>query len=191
MSDIDVYLIKKCFDGDLKSFEKLISKYEKNAFAIALRYLGDYDDASDVTQDALIKVYKNISKFRFESSFTTWLYRIVINTSKDFLKKRGNQKIISIEDSMIDIPSENKKDNPEEHAEEKEVKNKVNEALQNINEENRVVVVLKDIQGFTYDEISDILQIPIGTVRSRISRGRAMLKKEILRQNPDYLSLIG
>ncbi len=191
MSDIDIYLIKKCVDGDIKSFEQLIAKYEKNAFAMALRYLGNYDDACDVTQDALIKVYKNISKFRFESSFTTWLYRIVINTSKDFLKKRTREKNISIEDNQLDFPVESDKGTPEKLAESEEVKSEVHKALDNINENYRLAIVLKDIQGFTYDEISNILEIPIGTVRSRISRGRGELKKELLRQNPDILSMIG
>lgn len=191
MSDIDIYLIKKCVDGDIKSFEQLIAKYEKNAFAMALRYLGNYDDASDVTQEALIKVYRNISKFRFESSFTTWLYRIVINTSKDFLKKRAREKNISIEDNQLDFPVESEKGTPEKLAESEEVKSEVHKALDNINENYRLAIVLKDIQGFTYDEISNILEIPIGTVRSRISRGRGELKKELLRQNPDILSMIG
>ena len=191
MSDIDIHLIKKCVDGDIKSFEQLIAKYEKNAFAMALRYLGNYDDASDVTQEALIKVYRNISKFRFESSFTTWLYRIVINTSKDFLKKRAREKNISIEDNQLDFPVESEKGAPEKVAESEEVKSEVHKALDNINENYRLAIVLKDIQGFTYDEISNILEIPIGTVRSRISRGRGELKKELLRQNPDILSMIG
>ncbi|MBN2259569.1 MAG: sigma-70 family RNA polymerase sigma factor [Clostridiales bacterium] len=191
MSEMDIFLIKKCVDGDFKSFEQLIVKYEKNAFAIALRYLGNYDDALDVTQEALIKVYKNIKNFRFESSFTTWLYRIVINTSKDFLKKNNKEKIISIEDHSIDLPDDRERENPVKNAENKELKLIVEEALMALNEENRIVVLLKDIQGFTYDEISDVLQIPIGTVRSRISRGRAMLKNELMKQNPDILNLIG
>ena len=190
MSELDIHLIKKCVDGDINSFNKLIVKYEKNAFAMALRYLGDYDDASDVTQDALIKVYKNISKFRFDSSFTTWLYRIVINTCKDFLKKRNSKKIVSIEENQNEYLNINEKESPEKVAEANEVKSKVHKALDKINEDYRLSIVLKDIQGFTYYEISDILEIPIGTVRSRISRGRAELKKELLRQNPDILNMI-
>ncbi len=191
MSELDINLIKKCVDGDLKSFDQLISRYERNAFAMALRYLGNYDDASDVTQEALIKVYKNISKFRFEASFTTWLYRIVINTAKDFLKKKNREKVVSIDDTQKEFKDENKDQNPQEHTERQEVKSEVHRALEKISENYRMVIVLKDIQGFTYDQISEMLEIPIGTVRSRISRGRVELKKEILRSNPDILSMIG
>jgi RNA polymerase sigma-70 factor (ECF subfamily) len=191
MSELDINLIKKCVDGDLKSFDQLISRYERNAFAMALRYLGNYDDASDVTQEALIKVYKNISKFRFEASFTTWLYRIVINTAKDFLKKKNREKVVSIDETQKEFKDENKDQNPQEHTERQEVKSEVHRALDKISENYRMVIVLKDIQGFTYDQISEMLEIPIGTVRSRISRGRVELKKEILRANPDILSMIG
>lgn len=191
MSELDIQLIRRCTEGDLKSFEKLISQYERNAFAMALRYLGDYDDASDVTQEALIKVYRNISSFRFESSFTTWLYRIVINTCKDFLKKRNREQVVSIDESQKEITDDTREKDPQAHTEREEVRSEVHRALDEISEVHRLVIVLKDIQGFTYDQIAEMLDIPIGTVRSRISRGRVELKKQILRSNPDILSMIG
>lgn len=187
MSDIDIYLIKKCVEGDINSFEKLISKHEKNAFSIALRYLGDYDDACDVAQESLIKVFKNISKFKFESSFTTWMYRIVINTCKDFLKVKNKEKIISIENNNIEIESDV---DVNKNIEIKELKKEVADALQNVTETYRIAVILKDIQEFSYNEISEMLDIPVGTVRSRISRGRVMLKNEMIKSNPDILSMI-
>jgi RNA polymerase sigma-70 factor (ECF subfamily) len=191
MSELDTQLIKKSVEGDLKSFERLIEKYERNAFAMALRYLGNHEDASDASQEALIKVYKNLPKFRFESTFTTWMYRIVINTCKDHLKKTNREKVVSIEESQREYRDEKRSSDPESLAEASEVKSEVHKALERINENYRMTIILKDIQGFTYEQTAQMLDIPIGTVRSRISRGRIELKNELISNNPDIMSLIG
>ncbi|OPL08940.1 MAG: hypothetical protein AVO33_08500 [delta proteobacterium ML8_F1] len=189
MSDKDIYLVRKSVDGDLKSFEKLIKAYEQPAFAMAMGYLGDYEMALEVTQEALIKVYRNLGKFKFEASLSTWIYRIVINTCKDALKKRHRTMEVSLEDNHFENLIDNH-EGPSEALEAGDLAAVVHRTLEKINPENAEVIRLKDIQDYTYEEIASLLDIPVGTVRSRLSRGRHMLKEAIERDYPDALSLI-
>ena len=177
MSDLEIKLIKKAIEGDIKAFEKLIRKYQKYAYNISLKYMKDKQDAQDVTQDALIKVFKNLKNFNMKSKYSTWLYRIVVNTSKDELKKRNKKQ------NEIDIDSEyensrllDSKYEPLKEMENKVLKKKLGEAIDILDLKYREVIVLCDIKDFSYEEISEILNIPIGTVRSRISRGRKKLR---------------
>ncbi len=186
MFDKEQKLIKKCVNGNLKAFDELIEKYEKTAYNIALRMLKNPEDAMDVSQEAFIKVFKSIKTFNFESAFSTWLYRIVTNTCLDFLRKR-NSNIYSIdnpiqtEDGEIerDIPDEAL--SPEELLEKKLTKEMVNSAINKLEENHRTVIILRDIQGFSYEEISKILDCSIGTVKSRINRARKNLKDIVIK----------
>jgi RNA polymerase sigma-70 factor (ECF subfamily) len=178
-------LIQKSKSGDLNSFETLIKTYQKMAYNVAYRIMGNEEDAKDMTQEALIKVYRNIGNFRMDSSFSTWLYRIVMNTCKDELRKR-KVKVISIDqpietgDGQMQMEIEDEGRKPDEILVSKETQNEVHEALQEVSEKNRIVVVLRDIKGFSYSEISDIIDVPVGTIKSRISRGRQELKNVLL-----------
>lgn len=186
MFDKERKLIKKCVNGDLKAFDELIEKYEKTAYNIALRMLKNPEDAMDVSQEAFIKVFKSIKTFNFESAFSTWLYRIVTNTCLDFLRKR-NPNVYSIDNPIQtdegeierDIPDES--DSPEELLEKKLTKELVNNSINKLDENHRIVIILRDIQGFSYEEISNILDCSIGTVKSRINRARKNLKDIIIK----------
>ncbi|MCC5911761.1 MAG: sigma-70 family RNA polymerase sigma factor [Clostridiaceae bacterium] len=173
-------LIEKSQKGDVESFEILITSYQKTAFNIAYRMLGNFEDANDITQEAFIKVYKSIDKFKGESSFTTWLYAIVNNICLDFLRKKKKIKIISIDKSQgnenyqREIPDET--NTPEVLFEKKEVRRTVQDAINQLKDEHRTIIILRDIQGFSYEEIAEILDISTGTVKSRISRARRSLK---------------
>jgi len=181
VSDNEIILLEKAVKGDIKSFEILIRKYQKFAFNIALNYLKNIEEAEDATQEALIKAFRYLKKFQMESKFSTWLYRIVINTCKDELRKKSrNQKVINIDseetyvNEIEDITYE-----PLKEIEEKEISNKLKEAVNSLKIKYKEVIVLCDINGMSYNEISDILEIPVGTVRSRINRGRLTLRKII------------
>lgn len=186
MFDKEQKLIKKCVNGDLKAFDELIEKYEKTAYNIAFRMLKNPEDAMDVSQEAFIKVFKSIKTFNFESAFSTWLYRIVTNTCLDFLRKR-NTNVYSIDNPIHtdegeierDIPDES--DTPEELLEKKLTKELVNNSISKLDENHRVVIILRDIQGFSYEEISKIIDCSIGTVKSRINRARKNLKDIIVK----------
>ncbi|RKD28000.1 RNA polymerase sigma-70 factor, ECF subfamily [Caminicella sporogenes DSM 14501] len=180
-------LIEKSKKGDVESFEKLIEKYQVIAFNIAYRLIGNVEDAKDVTQEALIKVYKFLKNFKGESSFSTWLYKIVMNTCLDMIRK--NNKIHTI---SLDKPIENKNGNYnfelsdnknvlDEKIEQDEKIKIIQRAIKKLPEKYRVVLVLRDLQDFSYSDISDIINCPVGTVKSRINRGRMQLK-EILKE---------
>ncbi|SCG83122.1 RNA polymerase sigma-H factor Sigma-30 [Proteiniborus sp. DW1] len=194
MFDKEQKLIKKCANGNLKAFDELIEKYEKTAYNIALRMLKNPEDAMDVSQEAFIKVFRSIKTFNFESAFSTWLYRIVTNTCLDFLRKR-NSNVYSIDNPIQteegeierDIPDE--ADSPEELLEKKLTKEMVNNSINKLEENHRIVIILRDIQGFSYEEISKILDCSIGTVKSRINRARKNLKDIIIKDmelNKEY-----
>lgn len=181
-------LIQKSKSGDVKSFEILISRYEKLAYNVAYRILGNEEDAKDMTQESLIKVYKYLKNFRMDSSFSTWLYRIVMNTCKDELRKKklnviSIDKPINTTDGSMYMDIKDSSSTPEEELESKETQGEVQKALSKVNEKNRIVVVLRDIKGFTYSEISEILDVPVGTIKSRINRGRQELKSILLGDN--------
>lgn len=186
MNKAEYRLIKKCKKGNLKAFEELIKKYENKSYAIALKILKDSDDAMDISQEALIKVYKSIKTFKFKSSFSTWLYRIVTNTCMDFLRK-NKVKTYSI-DNPIETDEgqyfreiEDFKNNTERRVDENITKELVHKAIDKLDDLYRVPIILRDIEGFSYKEISEILDCSLGTVKSRINRGRKYLKDIILK----------
>ena len=181
MSDNEMILLEKAVNGDIQSFELLIRKYQKFAYNIALNYLKDIDEAEDATQEALIKAFKYLKNFHMESKFSTWLYRIVINTCKDELRKKSKENnIISLnandtyEDEIEDLSYE-----PLKTIEDKELSSGLKEAIDQLKIKYKEVIILCDVNDISYNEISDILKIPVGTVRSRINRGRKCLRKII------------
>lgn len=177
-------LIKQSISGDVSSFEQLINQYQKMAYNVAYRIMGNEEDAKDMTQEALIKVFKNLKSFRMDASFSTWLYRIVMNTCKDDLRKK-KMKTLSIDQTFdtgsgeVQMEIEDEKLGPEDLLIQKETQGFVQEALQELQEANRIVLVLRDIKGMSYDEIGQVLDLPKGTVKSRINRGRLALKEII------------
>jgi len=175
-------IIEKCKLGDNNAFEILIKNYDKKVYNMIYRIMGNKEDALDLTQEVFIKVYKGISTFRGDSSFSTWLYRLATNTCFDENRKKKNKKTHSLDKPIETEYGEFKRDlrddtyNPDEMLIKKEIQNLVQKAISMLPEEQRVMIVLRDIQGFTYKEISEILQCSMGTVKSRISRGRLALK---------------
>ncbi|WP_236904913.1 RNA polymerase sigma factor [Clostridium formicaceticum] len=173
-------LIEKAKKGDVESFELLIGAYQKKAFNIAYRILGNLEDANDMTQEALVKVYRSIHNFKGNSSFSTWLYSIVNNVCIDFIRKNKKTKLLYIDGQQEEgaytkeLPDE--MNTPECLFEKNEVKKMIHDAINQLNYEQRKIIVLRDIQGFSYQEIAEILDISVGTVKSRINRGRNHLK---------------
>jgi len=182
LTDIEKKLIKKCKDGDIGSFETLLKNYQKTAYNVAYRMMGNEEDAKDMAQEALIKVYKSIQSFRMDSEFSTWLYRIVMNVCKDELRKK-KMKVVSIdkhletEEGEIQMELKDSGPTPEEILSSKESIAEIQKAMMQMSETNREVLVLRDVKGFSYDEICDITGLATGTVKSRINRGRQELSK--------------
>lgn len=183
MKSNELRLIEQSQNGDVDAFEELIKDYKKSAYNIALRVLRNVEDAEDASQEALIKVYKNIKNFNMQSTFKVWLYRIVVNTCIDF-KRKKNINTVSI-DETIDLGGNNEvrreiaddSSNPD-FLVEKNFNNKlVNDAVNKLEDDYKTIIILRDIQGFSYNEIAEILTCNMGTVKSRLNRARKSLKE--------------
>jgi len=179
VSDNELNLIDKAINGDIQSFEELIKKHQKFAYNVALKYLKDPVDAEDVTQEALIKAFKYLKNFNKNSKFSTWLYRIVINTCKDELRKTKNdQGNLSLDNDNNYIDAlEDESYEPLKNTENTELGKNLQKAINQLAPTYKDVIILCDMKDYSYQEISDILEIPLGTVRSRINRGRKKLRK--------------
>ncbi|MFT9493618.1 RNA polymerase sigma factor [Anaerosolibacter sp.] len=185
VEEFEIELIEKSKRGDVESFEILIRSHQTLAYNIAFRMLGNVEDANDAAQEALVKVFKSIQSFHGQSSFSTWLYRIVTNTCLDELRKRKRQQVYSyhnpmeMEDGQIDRDVVDPSSSTEEILEKKEEIKNIQDAIQSLPEQHRIVIVLRDIKGLSYEQISGILDCPQGTIKSRISRARLALKEII------------
>lgn len=185
MSESEKDLLKKSKSGDIEAFERLIEGYQTRVFNIAYRMIRNHDDAADLAQEVFIKVYRYIKNFKEESSFSTWIFRITKNVCLDELRKRKNKHIISLDeeiklnDGEVVRQIESKDDTPEMLAEKKEIRELINNAIDDLSAEHRIVIILRDIQGFSYEDISKIIECPEGTVKSRINRARKALKQKL------------
>ena len=183
MNNNERWLIEESRKGNVDAFEELIKGYKKSAYNIALRVMRNVEDAEDASQEALIKIFKNISSFNMESTFKVWMYRVVVNTCIDF-KRRKNVNTLSIDETIDlgsgreiqrEIPDES--NNPDALIERNYNTQLVNDAINMLEDDFKTIIILRDIKGFTYDEISQILSCNLGTVKSRLSRARKRLKE--------------
>ncbi len=173
-------LIGRAAKGDASAFNDLLGMHEKRMYAVCLRMCGNHEDAQDCLQESMLRVYRAISGFKGQSSFSTWVYRVTMNTCLDELRKKKNKQTASL-DGLLDSgwsPSDDL-DTPEHHAIAVEKKQAIRSAIAELPEDMRSAVVLRDVEGFSYDEISGILGINVGTIKSRISRGREKLREKI------------
>lgn len=182
-TSLEKELVKRAAMGDVPAFEDLVSIYQKKVYNIALNFFKNHDDALEISQEAFIKVFRSIGSFNGKSSFSTWLFRIVTNTCIDEFRKRNNITVVYIDE---EVESEGDKpyktelrsnfEEPQEAYSRKEMRLIIMEALNKIPVELKTMIILRDINGFNYEEISHILNLPLGTVKSRISRARESLK---------------
>ena len=173
-------LIERAIRGDARAFNDLMASQEKRMYAVALRMFGSREDAEDCLQDAMIRIYRSISGFKFQSSFSTWVYRVTMNTCLDELRKRKNRPNTSL-DGLLESgwsPMDGG-ESPERHAMRREMRQKLQAFIGELPEDMRAAVVLRDVQGYSYDEIARMLDANVGTIKSRISRGREKLREKI------------
>lgn len=171
--------------GDLDAFNELVIRYQKTAYNVAYRILGDAEAAADAVQDAFLKAFKNIRRFR-GGSFKSWMFRIVTNTCYDVLRARKRRPSSSLDGMEVELNhtplGDSGVESPEEYAIRQELNRLIQEAINSLPPEQRVIIVLSDIEGFDYREISETLGIPLGTVKSRLSRARAKVRDLLLAQ---------
>ena len=180
MSDreVDQQLVERAQRGDKQAFELLVSKYQRKLARLLSRFIRDPAEVEDVAQEAFIKAYRALPSFRGESAFYTWLYRIATNTAKNYLVAMGRRAPTTTEFDSED--AENFEDGdqlrdvntPENELMSKQIAKTVNETMEALPEELRTAIVLREIDGLSYEEIATVMNCPIGTVRSRIFRAR-------------------
>ena len=181
--DIDLLLIKRSKEGDLRAFDLLIIKYQAKIIALAKRWVVDIHIAEDVAQETFIKAFKSLHSFREDSAFYTWLYRIGTNTAKNYVisknrKKENTESELKNEEEYASI-EQITEETPEDILLANSLKEVINKALTDLPEEIRTAISLREFEGLSYDEIAKVLSCPVGTVRSRIFRGREELNEVI------------
>ena len=173
-------LIQKASGGDASAFNNLMSLHEKRMYAVALRMCGNREDAQDCLQEAMLRIYRSIGSFKGQSSFSTWAYRITMNTCLDELRRKKNKQSTSL-DSLLDVgwsPTD-ESNAPERKAIQSELRNTLHAAIRALPEDMRSAIVLRDMQGMVYEEIAQALNVNVGTIKSRISRGREKLREKL------------
>lgn len=179
-------LISQCQQGNLQAFDQLIRRYQDAVYNLAYRLLGNEDDAQDLAQEVFLTCFRKITTYRGESRFSTWLYRIVVNHVKNIWKYRERRAVKRHE--SLDVPVREEADerpcqvadcnpNPRDHAAAREELSILKERLYGLSMEHRQVLLLRYVEGLSYEEIAEVLNCTLGTIKSRISRARGELRK--------------
>lgn len=183
-------LISKAKNGDKTAFEEIIGLYEKKVFSTIYYMVKNENEIEDIAQEVFVKIYKNLKNFKEESSLYTWIYRITINVCIDELKRKKNivyiDERLRTEDGEVEMQLEDETKGPEKLAEEEELKRKLTSCVRKLPIDQRTMIILRDIKGFTYMEIAEMTKMNLGTVKSKINRARASLKK-ILEEDGTFL----
>lgn len=177
----DSVLVEKARRGDLSAFDELVRRYEKTVFNLAYRMVGDEQDAMDIVQEVFVKVYQSLSSFRGDSKLSTWLYRVCMNSCLDF--KRKNKRVfvsieepVKVKDNEIAREVPDPSQGPEEQVESIMLGERVLKILDELDPIYKSVFVLSELQGRSYQEIADIMDVSLGTVKSRLHRARCLIK---------------
>ncbi len=184
VQDSDQQLVVRVQNGDKRAFDLLVIKYQHKILALVSRLIHDSVEVQDVTQEAFIKAYRALPRFRGDSAFYTWLYRIAINTAKNYLVARNRRppgSDVDFEDAThfeSDNPLKDKT-SPEDHLMGEELKKVINRAIKELPEDLRTAVMLREFDGLSYEDIAGVMDCPVGTVRSRIFRAREAIDRQI------------
>ena len=180
-------LVQETLAGSQLSFQLLVERYQERLFGLARHYTRNLVEVEDMVQDAFLKAYTRLSSFQQQSSFYTWLYRIATNTILDWIKRRGRNPVQAVEDPEAAAGgSEREPMRPDARLEEKEVAAITREVLSELPEIFRTVLVMREFEELSYQEIADVLEISIGTVESRLFRARARFKQKLLHKYPEF-----
>lgn len=183
--EIDQVLVERAQGGDQHAFDQLVSKYQRKLGRLLSRFIRDPAEVEDVSQEAFIKAFRALPAFRGESAFYTWLYRIGINTAKNYLVSQGRRAPTSTEfdadeaETFEDAYQLRDINTPESLLLSKQIGETVNSAMESLPEDLRMAIVLREIEGLSYEEIAGIMNCPIGTVRSRIFRAREAVASKL------------
>lgn len=177
----DALLIRAALRGSLDSFNRLILRYQDSVYTLAYRLMGDADSAADMTQETFITAYRRLDTYR-GGSFKSWLLRIVTNTSYDELRRRKRRPATALDDlpggeSDDGPPIPSSAATPEEHAQQTELNIAIQDCINGLPDDQRVTLVMSDVEGYSYQEIADSMNTQLGTVKSRLSRARTAMRR--------------
>ena len=175
-------LVRAAAGGDETAFAELVRMYENKAYHLALRMCGNAEDACDVAQDAFIAAWRGLPSFRGEAGFSTWLYRLVSNAAIDHLRRTKHQRSnASLDDEELNLDAPDSAPTPHEAAEREDLKEAVAKGLNELSDDHRTVLVMREVQELSYEEIAEALGVDLGTVKSRLSRARNSLRKILIK----------
>ncbi len=183
--DVDFALVERVQTGDVAAFDELVRKYRTRLYSVMYNLTGNREDASDLTQDAFIKAFQSIGRFRGKSAFYTWLYRIAVNHALTFIKKNRRRRFFSFDNMTEEAGADEifeaiaSKTRTEKAVLMEELQERLNESLQKLSEKHRAVVVLHEIEGLSHAEIAEITGASIGTVRSRLHYAKNQLQADL------------
>jgi RNA polymerase sigma-70 factor (ECF subfamily) len=169
--------VERCLAGDEEACEALVRQYQDRVFAIIYRIIGEADRVEDIAQEVFLRAFRSLKKFRGGSSFYTWLYRITVNTTLNALRSRHRSKETFLEDVEALQPPVDLGAGPAEETEQRQLAQRVKEAIGQLEEQYRAIVYLREIEGLSYEEIAKVVALPVGTVKSRLFRARQHLKE--------------
>lgn len=174
----DAEYVRRLQRGETEAFEILVRRHEKTIFNLVYRMLGDYDEAAETSQEVFLSAYRSIDRFRGDANFSTWLYRIALNHTSTRRKSlnRRQQRNVPIDDTE---PVRDPQPGPAETIEKKEIRERVQSALNTLEPDDATVILLRDLQDIPYEEVARLLEIPVGTVKSRLHRARQALKSQL------------
>jgi RNA polymerase sigma-70 factor, ECF subfamily len=183
-SELDQALVERVQNGDKRAFDLLVRKYQHKIVSVVTRYVSDWSEAQDVAQEAFIRAYRAIGAFRGDSAFYTWVYKIAINTAKNHLVSRGRRPPIgdiTIDDAVQLEGASQLRDRatPERELLRQEIEQTVSTTVEELPEELRTAITLREVDGLSYEEIAEAMNCPIGTVRSRIFRAREAIDEKL------------
>jgi RNA polymerase sigma-70 factor, ECF subfamily len=181
----DHELVKACRRGDKEAFRELVERYQRKVISVALGMVHNRDDAIEIAQETFVKAFENLGNFKGESSFYTWLYRIVVNRAIDFQRRERRHPTVALDDrigtgeSYDDILKEERLNDPYHLTQAHEIGDRVSEAINELTPDHKAVILLREVEGLSYDEISRVMQCSKGTVMSRLHYARKKLQKRL------------
>ena len=182
MNDQEHNLIQAARNGDQAAFGELVQQYQKRVFALAVRMCPTPELAEEAAQEAFLAAWQGLPFFRGDSAFATWLYRLTSNACVDLLRKENRHQGPSLDDETVSAEVPDPTPTPEKAVEQQELRRQIEAGLQTLSPEHREVLILREIQQLSYDEIADVLSLDLGTVKSRIARARLALKKFLVQE---------
>ncbi|HUF46569.1 MAG TPA: sigma-70 family RNA polymerase sigma factor [Vicinamibacterales bacterium] len=193
MMRTDEELVARATAGDTEAFNQLVKRWERPIYALAYRTLGREEDARDVVQDAFLRAYRGLRAFKGEAKFSSWLYRITLNLCRDWIRRERRAPVVQVPEGTDPVDLADAKASPAESVEDlvarREMSAAVSRAMAELPEEQRTAIMLKEYQGLTFQEIADLLDCPLSTVKTRLYQGLSVLRRRLERRQAEEASL--